>query len=40
MEIYARHQFKVKGRSGKYLLKKAFAKELPESIKERGKHGF
>ncbi|MBI5823949.1 MAG: asparagine synthase (glutamine-hydrolyzing) [Chloroflexi bacterium] len=33
-------QFKVKGRSGKYLLKKAFAKELPESIKGRGKQGF
>ncbi|HET7143738.1 MAG TPA: asparagine synthase (glutamine-hydrolyzing) [Anaerolineales bacterium] len=31
---------KVKGRSGKYLLKKAFAKELPESIKSRGKQGF
>ncbi len=33
-------QFKVRGRSGKYLLKKAFAKELPESIKGRGKQGF
>lgn len=33
-------QFKVKGRSGKYLLKNAFAKELPESIKGRGKQGF
>ncbi|MFZ5904397.1 MAG: asparagine synthase (glutamine-hydrolyzing) [Chloroflexota bacterium] len=33
-------QFKVRGRSGKYLLKKAFAKELPESIKSRGKQGF
>jgi asparagine synthase (glutamine-hydrolysing) len=33
-------QFKVKGRSGKYLLKKAFANELPESIKGRGKQGF
>lgn len=31
---------KVKGRSGKYLLKKAFAKELPDSIKGRGKQGF
>lgn len=31
---------KVKGRNGKYLLKKAFAKELPESIKVRGKQGF
>jgi len=30
----------VKGRSGKYLLKKAFAKELPDSIKGRGKQGF
>jgi asparagine synthase (glutamine-hydrolysing) len=33
-------QFKVRGRSGKYLLKKAFANELPESIKGRGKQGF
>jgi len=33
-------QFKIRGRSGKYLLKKAFAKELPESIKGRGKQGF
>jgi len=33
-------RFKVRGRSGKYLLKKAFAKELPESIKGRGKQGF
>jgi asparagine synthase (glutamine-hydrolysing) len=33
-------QFKVKGRSGKYLLKKAFAKELPESLKGRAKQGF
>ena len=32
--------FKVRGRSGKYLLKKAFAKELPESIQGRGKQGF
>ncbi len=32
--------FKVRGRSGKYLLKKAFAKELPEAIKSRGKQGF
>jgi asparagine synthase (glutamine-hydrolysing) len=31
---------KVKGRSGKYLLKKAFAKELPDAIKGRGKQGF
>ena len=33
-------QFKVRARSGKYLLKKAFAKELPESLKGRGKQGF
>ena len=33
-------QFKVRGRSGKYLLKKAFAKELPKSIHSRGKQGF
>lgn len=33
-------QFKVRGRSGKYLLKKAFAKELPESIMGRRKQGF
>ncbi|MBI5352961.1 MAG: asparagine synthase (glutamine-hydrolyzing) [Chloroflexi bacterium] len=33
-------QFKVKGRTGKYLLKKAFAKEFPESIRGRGKQGF
>jgi asparagine synthase (glutamine-hydrolysing) len=33
-------QLKVRGRSGKYLLKKAFAKELPESIKGRRKQGF
>jgi asparagine synthase (glutamine-hydrolysing) len=32
--------FKVRGRSGKYLLKKAFATELPESIRRRGKQGF
>lgn len=32
--------FKVRGRGGKYLLKKAFAEELPESIKRRGKQGF
>lgn len=31
---------KVKGRSGKYLLKKAFAAYLPEKIKGRGKQGF
>ncbi len=33
-------QFKIHGRSGKYLLKKTFANELPESIKGRGKQGF
>jgi asparagine synthase (glutamine-hydrolysing) len=33
-------QFKVRGRSGKYLLKKAFAKELPAELKSRGKQGF
>jgi asparagine synthase (glutamine-hydrolysing) len=31
---------KVKGRSGKYLLKKAFAREMPDIIKGRGKQGF
>lgn len=31
---------KVRGRSGKYLLKKAFAKELPDAIRGRGKQGF
>ena len=33
-------QLKVRGGSGKYLLKQAFAKELPGSIKGRGKQGF
>jgi asparagine synthase (glutamine-hydrolysing) len=33
-------QFKVRGRSGKYLLKKAFARDLPEALKSRGKQGF
>lgn len=33
-------RFKVRGRSGKYLLKKAFAKELPKAVKGRGKQGF
>jgi len=33
-------QLKVKGRSGKYLLRKAFAKELPDRIRRRGKQGF
>ncbi|MGE5249159.1 MAG: asparagine synthase (glutamine-hydrolyzing) [Bacteroidota bacterium] len=33
-------RLKVRGRSGKYLLKKAFAGELPEAIKGRGKQGF
>ena len=32
--------FKVRGFSGKYLLRKAFAEELPDSIKRRGKQGF
>jgi asparagine synthase (glutamine-hydrolysing) len=31
---------KVRGRSGKYLLKKAFANYLPENIKSHGKQGF
>lgn len=31
---------KVRGRSGKYLLKKAFAKYLPENVKSHGKQGF
>jgi asparagine synthase (glutamine-hydrolysing) len=31
---------KIRGWSGKYLLKKAFAPELPESITRRGKQGF
>ena len=34
------NKFKVRGRSGKYLLKKAFDKELPDAIKGRGKQGF
>jgi asparagine synthase (glutamine-hydrolysing) len=34
------NQLKVRGRSGKYLLKKAFASVLPESVKNRGKQGF
>ena len=32
--------FKVRGRSGKYLLKKAFAKDLPESVRKHHKQGF
>lgn len=32
--------FKVRGRSGKYLLKKAFADYLPENIRKRHKQGF
>jgi len=32
--------FKVRGRSGKYLLKKAFAKDLPESVRKHRKQGF
>jgi asparagine synthase (glutamine-hydrolysing) len=31
---------KVRGRSGKYLLKKAFASALPEKVKRHGKQGF
>ena len=31
---------KVRGRSGKYLLKKAFANYLPENVKSHGKQGF
>ena len=33
-------QFKVKGRSGKYLLKKAFADYLPENVRNHRKQGF
>jgi asparagine synthase (glutamine-hydrolysing) len=33
-------QFKVRGRSGKYLLKKAFAGYLPEQVRSHGKQGF
>jgi asparagine synthase (glutamine-hydrolysing) len=33
-------QLKVRGRSGKYLLKKAFASYLPEKLRGRGKQGF
>ncbi len=32
--------FKVRGRAGKYLLKKAFASQLPEAVKSHGKQGF
>jgi asparagine synthase (glutamine-hydrolysing) len=31
---------KLRGRSGKYLLKKAFANELPENVQSHGKQGF
>ena len=31
---------KVRGRSGKYLLKKAFANDLPENVKSHRKQGF
>lgn len=34
------NQFKTRGRNGKYLLKKAFAKQLPPSIQTRNKQGF
>src|SRR5215216_907268 len=33
-------QFKVRGRSGKYLLKKAFAEALPENVRRHRKQGF
>jgi asparagine synthase (glutamine-hydrolysing) len=33
-------QFKVRGRSGKYLLKKAFADYLPDKVKSHRKQGF
>jgi asparagine synthase (glutamine-hydrolysing) len=33
-------QFKVRGRSGKYLLKKAFAGYLPENVRRHRKQGF
>ena len=33
-------QFKVRGRSGKYLLKKAFADYLPEIVRNHRKQGF
>ena len=31
---------KVRGRSGKYLLKKAFANDFPENVRSHGKQGF
>ncbi len=31
---------KIRGRSGKYLLKKAFAADLPRNVKAHGKQGF
>jgi len=33
-------QFKVRGRSGKYLLKKAFTDYLPENVRKHRKQGF
>ena len=33
-------RFKVRGRSGKYLLKKAFANYLPENVRKHRKQGF
>jgi asparagine synthase (glutamine-hydrolysing) len=33
-------QLKIRGRSGKYLLKKAFADYLPESVRKHRKQGF
>jgi asparagine synthase (glutamine-hydrolysing) len=33
-------RFKVRGRSGKYLLKKAFTNYLPENVRNHRKQGF
>ena len=33
-------EHEVRGRTGKYLLRKAFADELPSSVGGRGKQGF
>jgi asparagine synthase (glutamine-hydrolysing) len=33
-------QLKIRGRSGKYLLKKAFAAYLPENVRKHRKQGF
>jgi asparagine synthase (glutamine-hydrolysing) len=32
--------FKLRGRKGKYLLKKAFADDLPETVRSHHKQGF